>query len=106
MTTSRFVVITEAPNTATRPNGVAAREKLKAALSASGSVIVDMHDIVLTPSFADEFLGVLLAQLGDEEFRRSVRIENVPPTAASLLRTVLHRRAQKPPPEAPRILHA
>lgn len=106
MTTSRFVVINEAPNTATRPNGVTAREKLLAAISSAETVVVDMHDIVLTPSFADEFLGVLLAQLGDERFRRSVRIENVPDAAKPLLRTVLHRRANKPPPEPPRALHA
>src|SRR3546814_3713375 len=67
MTTSdrKFNVRENSTSTATRPNGLAARQKLKALLGQSGPVIVDMGGVVLTPSFADEFLGVLLVELGD-----------------------------------------
>src|SRR3546814_9679217 len=80
MTTSdrKFNVRENSTSTATRPNGLAARQKLKALLGQSGPVIVDMGGVVLTPSFADEFLGVLLVELGDASFRRSIQIVNVP----------------------------
>src|SRR3546814_8690540 len=78
MTTSdrKFNVRENSTSTATRPNGLAARQKLKALLGQSGPVIVDMGGVVLTPSFADEFLGVLLVELGDASFRRSIQIRS------------------------------
>lgn len=90
---SRFVVQVEAPNTATRPNGANARARLRELLGKVDKVTVDMSGIVLTPSFADEFLGVLLIEIGESRFRESVRIENVSDSARPLLRTVLQRRA-------------
>lgn len=100
MASSRFVVSVEAPHTATRPNGATAREKLRNWLAHGTPVVVDLEQIVLTPSFADEFLGVLLAELGEEQFRRSVVIENVSPAARPLLQTVLQRRMVNPRPES------
>src|SRR3546814_659971 len=98
MTTSdrKFNVRENSTSTATRPNGLAARQKLKALLGQSGPVIVDMGGVVLTPSFADEFLGVLLVELGDASFRRSIQIVNVPQGSRALLKQVLTRRALKP----------
>jgi len=93
MTSSRFVVLQESPNTATRPNGANARAKLSKLLGEFDQVTVDMSGFVLTPSFADEFLGVLLAELGEARFRQKVRIENVSDSARPLLQTVLQRRA-------------
>lgn len=93
MNSSRFEVRAQAPHTATRPNGICARAKLLDALRASDTVIVDMEGVVLTPSFADEFLGALLVEVGEEAFRRSVRIVNVPESARPLLSAVLRRRA-------------
>src|SRR3546814_5308638 len=88
MTTSdrKFNVRENSTSTATRPNGLAARQKLKALLGQSGPVIVDMGGVVLTPSFADEFLGVLLVELGDASFRRSIQIVNVPQGSRALLK--------------------
>src|SRR3546814_17036417 len=98
MTTSdrKFNVRENSTSTATRPNGMAARQKLKALLGQSGPVIVDMGGVVLTPSFADEFLGVLLVELGDASFRRSIQFVNVPQGSRALLKQVLTRRASKP----------
>jgi len=93
MTSSRFVVRQQSPSTATRPHGAAARAKLRSLLEQMDQVTVDMADIVLTPSFADEFLGVLLAELGEAKFRQVIRIENVSPSARPLLQTVLQRRS-------------
>lgn len=101
MSSSKFEVRIEMPATTTRPNGVAARSKLKQSLDEFGSVVVDLDGVLLTPSFADEFLGVLLVEMGEASFRRSVKIINVPTEARPLLQTVLHRRASKPEPILP-----
>lgn len=93
---SRFEVRVLAPNTATRPNGLAAREQLKIELGNVDFVEVDLSDVVLTPSFADEFLGVLLVELGEITFRQKLRITNVPPMSRPLLQQILARRARKP----------
>ena len=102
MTSFKFVVLDEAPNTATRPNGAAARSKVMHLLNDVDTVVIDLHDIVLTPSFADEFLGGLLGMLGESRFRSAVRLENVPESAKPLLRNVFHRRSISPSPSAPR----
>ena len=101
MSSSNFEVRIETPATTTRPNGVAARQKLKQVLSRAGSVVVDLNGVLLTPSFADEFLGVLLVELGEAEFRRVVKIVNVSADSRPLLQTILHRRASKPEPILP-----
>ena len=88
MTSSRFEVRVEAPNSTTRPNGIAARNKLLSCLDSNGHVVVDLSDVVLTPSFADEFLGVLLNELGAEKFRQVIQIINVPEGARALLNTI------------------
>lgn len=101
MTSFNFEVKTQIHDTTTRPNGESARKKLSAELARVDRVVVDMTDIVLTPSFADEFLGVLLVELGEDKFRRSVDIVNLSSAARLLLRTVLGRRAAKPEPPLP-----
>lgn len=101
MTSFRFEVRNQIPDTTTRPNGALARRKLHAELSHVDEVVVDLADIILTPSFADEFLGVLLAELGEQRFRRAIHIENVSATSRPLLRAVLGRRAAKPEPPLP-----
>lgn len=97
---SRFTVREQVLHTATRPNGASAREKLRERLLASPVLVVDFDGVLLTPSFADEFLGVLLAELGDAEFRRTVRIENLSPSSQALLQVVLRRRRSKPRPDS------
>lgn len=92
MDSSKFEVRIETPNTTTRPNGAAARVKLKQLLARNDTVVVDLVDVVITPSFADEFLGVLLSEIGPDSFRKSVQIVNVPVSARSLLSTILSRR--------------
>lgn len=87
--------VREMPSTATRPSGLAARVELKnlLALAEGHAVKVDFDGVVLTPSFADEFLGVLIVELGEEHFKRAVRLVNVPPQARALLQQILARRS-------------
>lgn len=94
-----FVVHDMCPNTTTRPNGMTARNLLRGALrrpEPAEPVTVDLAGVVLTPSFADEFLGVLLIELGETAFRKNVRIVNVQGASRPLLQQVLARRAARP----------
>lgn len=95
---SKFEVRTEVLDTTTRPNGALARIEVSRRLGVFECVVVDLNGVVLTPSFADEFLGVLLVELGEARFRKSIRIVNVADRSRPLLQTVLHRRASKPTP--------
>jgi len=97
MISSNFLVKIISPSTATRPNGHAARQQIKQELNHCDAVTVDLQDVVLTPSFADEFLGVLLVELGEEAFRRRIRIVNVGATSRSLLKQVLNHRSGNSP---------
>ncbi|MBN4979714.1 STAS-like domain-containing protein [Stenotrophomonas maltophilia] len=83
-------------STTTRPSGMAARRLLRSALHPPHPVTVDLEGVVLTPSFADEFLGVLLIELGEPAFRQAVRIVNVEGASKSLLQQILARRAARP----------
>ncbi|WP_419403787.1 STAS-like domain-containing protein [Stenotrophomonas rhizophila] len=91
-----FVVHDICPNTTTRPNGLVARRLLRSALRQPNAVTVDLQGVVLTPSFADEFLGVLLVELGEPAFRQAVKIVNVQGASRTLLQQVLARRAAHP----------
>ncbi|WP_429000284.1 STAS-like domain-containing protein [Stenotrophomonas rhizophila] len=93
---SVFHVHEMCPNTTTRPNGMAARGMLRSALDMPRPITVDLEGVVLTPSFADEFLGVLLVELGEPEFRKALRIVNVEGASRTLLQQVLARRAARP----------
>ncbi|MCU1010594.1 DUF4325 domain-containing protein [Stenotrophomonas maltophilia] len=97
MNFSNFMVKVVSPSTATRPNGLVARQQIKRELALSDTVVVDLQDVVLTPSFADEFLGLLLVELGESDFRRRIKIVNVGATSRPLLRQVLSQRASSGP---------
>lgn len=95
-TLSKFSVHDICQNTATRPNGYAARALLKGFIDRDCPVEVDVSGVVLTPSFADEFLGVLLVELGEERFRKCVKISNAEGSSKALLKQILNRRSAKP----------
>lgn len=73
-----------------------ARNLLKNELTSYRMVEVDMGRVVLTPSFADEFLGVLLVEISEMTFRSSIRIVNIQGASRILLQKVLARRASRP----------
>lgn len=60
-------------------------------LSESEGIEVDFDGHSLTPSFADEFIGGIAASLGLAEFRRRVRLKNIPDDSVPLVRHVLGR---------------
>lgn len=69
------------------------RDRALHLLSSVSVIEIDLDGIVLTPSFADELLGGLMEELGPAEFRRRIRLLNVPGSARPLIRNVLNERA-------------
>jgi hypothetical protein len=97
MTTSPFnVSITElASNVTTRPVAANARRRLLALLEEHEVVNIDFQHKNLTPSFADECIGQLAAQLGLEPFKQRVGLKNVIDTNKPLVRHVVLNRCSK-----------
>lgn len=75
-----------------RPNGVTAREMILGALASDDAVVIDFADANVSPSFADEAIGVLAAELGMRAFNEKVRMRNVPPSSQNLIRLVIRDR--------------
>lgn len=93
MMTSTFkVVIPDRFKLATRPNGVEARTYVLAILDAHTTVELDFKGATPTPSFADECIGVLCRTMGWDEFKKRVRLTNVPDSSRPLIKHVVHRR--------------
>ncbi|WP_234639405.1 STAS-like domain-containing protein [Delftia tsuruhatensis] len=78
---------------ATRPNGQAFLEDVLVALSLYEEVVIDFADRAPTPSFADQCLGSLAAQLGLTAFKQRVKLKNVSPSARPLVKHVILSRA-------------
>lgn len=92
-TTSNFFVRMEASALATRSAGRALCERLMERLKQEQSVTVDFDGVTVTPSFADEFLGVALESLGRNVFRERITLVNIADSAKPLVRHVLNQRA-------------
>ena len=77
------------PRLSTRPEGILARDYVLERLRECDKLEIDFSDVVMTPSFADEFIGKLSTRLGSAEFTRRVRLINTTPRLESLLRFVV-----------------
>jgi len=78
---------------ATRESGAAARELVLRQLSlVDHPVTLDFEGIEPTPSFADEFVGRLAEELGEECFHKRVRFVNLKDPARLLLQNVVTKR--------------
>lgn len=96
MTTSIFKVTVEtlASNFSTRPVGAAARGKLLDLLDSYMAIEIDLENRTLTPSFADECIGILAASLGLNEFKRRVKLLNVEESTRPLVKHVILKRCR------------
>lgn len=77
---------------ATREAGKRGRQFIIDALKTCDAVEIDMTGMNVTPSFADEFFGMLAAELGLDEFAKRVHLVNVPEAARDLIAHVIYRR--------------
>ena len=85
----------EIPATGTRPAGKAAREQILDMLGRFEALTLDFESVILTPSFADEFIGGLIIVLGEHEFHDRIQLVHLSPSAQPLVRHVTNLRSEK-----------
>jgi len=90
--TFRFEVAPDLPALTTRPQGIRARKEALELLISHEALELDFCLALVTPSFVDEFIGGLLDELGEEQFRTRLTITNPTPQTIPLIRHVLHHR--------------
>jgi hypothetical protein len=80
----------------TRDMAVPIRSNLEQVLACHGLVEIDFSKIeVITPSFADELLGVLIETIGAQKFKTSIRFAGVREDIKRLVNLVLNARLHK-----------
>lgn len=94
MIISNFVVSKESKTSATRVDGKALRSQLLCILRDAHHVTIDFSGVTLTPSFADEFLGGTMGELGKDNFKSAISIVNLPESAKPLVRHILNQHAK------------
>ncbi|WP_198034216.1 STAS-like domain-containing protein [Acidihalobacter ferrooxydans] len=77
----------------TRAMGALVREKLLLDLSRHDKVVLDMGDIQMSPSFADECFGFLIVDLGLDTIRHRLSFVGADRQAKILLQHVMLRRS-------------
>jgi hypothetical protein len=79
----------------TRTMAELARQKLISILKEFEGVEVDFDFISLTPSFADECIGRLAAEIGLVELKKRVKLFNVHESSKPLVKHVILRRCSQ-----------
>jgi len=90
-----ITVHTFAKDTGSRDSGKILREKILALLDEDKNIQIDFEYVTLTPSFADEAIGLLSNYLSFEEFKRKIKLTNVSEQQKSLLNRVIANRFSK-----------
>ncbi len=75
-----------------RPSGKKAHAAVLIMLSENESVALDFEQAQMTPSFADELVGGLLATLGKNEFFQRVVLSGMSEDTGELVRHIIARR--------------
>ena len=76
----------------TRETGRLARESLLARLDENITVIIDFEGKSISPSFADEFIGILAKDIGLNTFKAKIKMKNVSDSSKEIIRHVLNKR--------------
>lgn len=77
---------------ANRTNAISIREKILSLLDAHDSVQLDLENVNLTPSVADEIIGALALQFGAEKFKQKIQVVNFTESQKALMNHVISRR--------------
>src|SRR5580693_6383454 len=85
------------PIRSSRPSGREARAFVMALLNEHDRVKLDFICVSLTPSFADELVGILAAELGRSDFEKRVILDGMSGDTAALIRHVVSRRLRDQP---------
>ena len=95
MTTSTYNIHDLALELSTRPAGASARSRILSFMKDCDEIEIDLDFCTLTPSFADECLGRLAAEVGLNEFKKRVRLIHVEESAKPLIKHVILRRCSE-----------
>lgn len=95
MTTSTYNIHDLAPELSTRPAGATARGRILDLLEGREEIEIDLDFSTLTPSFADECLGRLAAEVGLNEFKKRVRLIRAKESDKPLIKHVILRRCSE-----------
>lgn len=79
-------------DTGSRANGAKLRAAIVEAISTEDTVVLDFADTIITPSFADEAIGLLCKHLTLDEFKGKVRFKNVSMQHKALIFKVIVNR--------------
>lgn len=88
-----------------RESGIQLRQEILEALSHADKVIIDFADHDVSPSFADEAIGLLAAEVGLRAFKRKVQLKNVPEASRVLVRHVIQHRIARGASTAEATIH-
>lgn len=77
---------------ATRKTGQVARDRLVDILSVDDHVTIDFGLSSISPSFADEFVGILARDMGLSKFKTQIKFINVSDSSKTIIRHVLSKR--------------
>lgn len=87
--TFRLEVLSNSRQLETRPAGILVRQQVLELLTTHDVVALDFCAVAGTPSFIDELVGGLIAELGEQGFRQKINLENISSSLAPLLRHVI-----------------
>lgn len=80
---------------ATRKTGKSAREKLVEQLALNSNITLDFDGHSISPSFADEFIGILAKDMGFSSFKQRIKLVNVSNSSKTIIMHVLNKRLKQ-----------
>lgn len=95
MTSFNLPLKNDIENGTSRHSGRIASAHIFSLLELHEVIEIDFKDITLTPSIADEVIGVLAEKLGKLAFKQRIKIKNASATEIALLKHVIARRLHK-----------
>lgn len=95
ISTFKVAIDSIAEELSTRPVGAKTRRILLRLIDQYESIEIDFKNKTVTPSFADESIGMLAGELGLEDFKRRVTLLNVVDSNKPLIKHVVLKRCSQ-----------
>lgn len=75
-----------------RETGMLARQQLLNKLTENQTITIDFNGQAVSPSFADELIGILARDIGFETFKTKIKMTNVSDSSKLIIKHVLNKR--------------
>jgi len=96
MTSTTIEIKSLFPHLCSRHEGALLREAILQALEKSPKVVLDFSDVLLTPSFVDESIGLLSQHMSLQILKERVKMVHLSQTNQALLLRVIANRFRLP----------